>query len=242
MIPPVSIADLILAFICFGITLQLLRDHKGSKAQLIHYFIFFYIFFGISFFFFSIPELFSKDATVITVFNILSYFSFYLALAYIAQVPFSLLGRSGMATAMFYISFIFGLFFLVMRFLTFQLSEAQVMGQFIYWKPIYAGWLRSATGVFSGLIAIITMIVFFTQGVKHRQNHLIFVRSMWLGTGLLFLLFSSLSTYALNPGATFTPVIVSTILAIIGFLCIFVGVRFKAEHDETENPPAESDV
>lgn len=226
MIPIVSITDLILAVLCFGISAKLFASHRASPSKLIDYFLAFYLFFGISFLFFSIPEIFSKNPSVITVFNILAYVFFYLALAYIAQVPFDLLGKTKLAAAIFYFAAIFGIFFLIIRLIDYHPSVVEIKGGYIFWKPIYAGWLRSATGIFSGIIAIITTIVFYAQGIKHRANHLVFIRSMWIGTGLLFFLFSSLSTYALNPAALFAPIVVATILAMVGLILIFIGVLY----------------
>ncbi|KKU48083.1 hypothetical protein A3H10_03065 [Candidatus Uhrbacteria bacterium RIFCSPLOWO2_12_FULL_46_10] len=234
MIPIVSITDLVLAVLCFGISAKLFASYKTKPSQLMRYFLAFYLFFGISFLFFSIPEIFSKHATIITVFNILAYLSFYLALAYIAQVPFDLLGKTRLAMGIFYFAAIFGIIFVIMRFVDYHPSVPEIKGSYIFWKPIYASWLRSATGIFSGALAIITTIIFYTQGIKHRANRLVFIRSMWMGTGLLFLLFSSLSTYTLNPAALFTPILVSTILAMIGLILIFIGVLYKTE--ETIEP------
>src|SRR3989344_2126403 len=71
MIPIVSITDLVLAVLCFGISAKLFASYKTKPSQLMRYFLAFYLFFGISFLFFSIPEIFSKHATIITVLNIL---------------------------------------------------------------------------------------------------------------------------------------------------------------------------
>lgn len=234
MIPAVSITDFVLAVLCFGIAARIFVSHKGELPVLTRYFFLFYLFFGISFLFFAIPEIFSKNATTITVFNIFSYLAFFIALAYISQVPFDLLGKTNIALAMFYIALLFGIFFVIMRFVNYQPSYivAQENGIYMFWKPDYAGWLRSATGIFSAFIAVVTMIVFYTQGYKSRGNHSVFVRSMWIGTGLLFLVFSSLSTYAFNPKASFTPIFVSTIFAIIGLVIIFVGVLRKTESQD----------
>lgn len=234
-IPVVSIVNIVVAFVSFGnaIRLRFFPSHEGEQSVLIRHFSAFYFYFGVFFLLFAVPGIFSNDLFIITVTNILAYGSLYFSLAQMAFVPFSFLGKPRLGSLFFYISVLFGAFFMFFRFFNFHLSKIEIADLYVYWRPDFPVWLRVATGVISGLLAIISASTFLWLGYKNRADKLIYGRSIRIGSGLALLLLATASSFIFAPTAAFFGSFFGGLLSIMGLGFIYKGISYKIS--ETSN-------
>ena len=120
-----------------------------------------------------------------------------------------------------------GIIFMVGRFLNFQPSTPEVIGRFIFWRPVYVPWLRIMTGVVSAAVAIFCSTTFLYLGWRDRATRVIYRRSMFMGSGMVVLLLSAVAAYWFGRAAAFGPLIVASVLVMIGLLLILEGLLYE---------------
>ncbi len=229
MIPIISINFAIISFLSFAIAIHLLssNNQKHSETALVKEFSYFYFFFGASFLSWAIPGLLVDQIEYFELFYLVGYFLFYMAIAYMGYIALSLSAKHSIAKLAFNVALALGILFTIIRFFNSEMPGIEISKNFIFWQPRYPQSLRLLTGLVSSIIALASALIFFIQGLNHKQNKFIFTRARWLAFGMFILFIASLTSFVKGQRASLTSSLEGTMLAIVALLSILKGVLHK---------------
>lgn len=227
MVPIVSLTDLLVTAMAFLMAAKLYAAYKKNPSATFRHFIIFFVLFALAFLFWGVPGVATKDGMVVAYFNIAAYLALYAAFAYLANLAFSFLHARGLANLAFWAVFLFGIFFVIVRLTNVQPSIPQVLGDYVYWRPQYAPWLRQLTGYVSLAVTLLSAVVFLAGGIRNRAERGIFVRSLWIAAGILFILLAASSSFIFAPTAAFLGAWAGTLFSIVGLLAMLRGILYR---------------
>lgn len=239
MIPFVSIADLINGLISGAIAVRLTFVYLKNRNQATKHFMAFYYAFAVAWLFWATPELVVSNPYLVMATNILGYLGFFVTTAIMAQLPF-LFFPERRQWGLFFSTLIItaAVIFLLGRLLNPLPHVREVIGPYVYWKPILAPWLRVLMGIAGAFGALVSALTFLYLGLKDRSNNLIFKRSMYLCAGLTTILLASIFSFILFKSGVFIGNAVGSVMVIIGLLLMLRGILYEERrHLEAASAP-----
>lgn len=227
MIPLLSINLFLTGVIALGIALKLFLSYRRDGLVAVYYFGMFYAFLGTFFVLNGVP-LITNNLMLVTWGSMLGYAAFLLSLGYGGFVALSMAHRAESARVLFDIFWVSALFMLVVRITDFNLSEVKIAGQYVYWQPVFSPILRAAVGLGGIGVFLVSAIVFFGEGMHHKDDSVIYHRSLFLGFGMLSLLLAAFFGLLLAAFIDyFASVLIATIFIVIGLLLALRGILYR---------------
>lgn len=226
VIPIVSLTHLISVFVSGALALHLFRQYQQNPSLKIKLFAWFYFLFAISWLIAATPGIFSDDARHIAIFNIISFAFIYASVAVAIYIPFSFLERHTLGLIAVVIVIIGGIIFTVGRIFYFQNSVVEYIPPFVYWKPVFRGWLRFMTGAINAAASLVFIAIFLSLGIRNRIQHIVYYRSIALAAGMS-VLFVATIVVQLVATPTFLRLATGAILVASGLLLMAHGIMHE---------------
>ena len=226
MIPIVSLTHLVSVLVSGTMALRLLRQYQQNPSLKLKLFTWFYFLFGLNWLMAAVPGIFSQDAQLIALFNIISFMFIYASVAVAIYIPFSFIERKDFGYIAIAIVIIGSIIFAIGRILYFQDSVVEYVPPFVYWRPVFPGWLRLMTGGVTATASLIFIIIFFHLGIKNKAQHMVYYRSIALAGGMS-LLFVAAVIVQLFSVPTFLNLAIGAILVASGLLLMAHGIMHE---------------
>jgi hypothetical protein len=217
------LVQLINALICFGCAHRLRKSLPTSSSPLTRFFFRFYLFFGLFFFFLSVPALVSGfQPLVMGIGYVIAHLSLYLGLAYFILIPVSLYVSWDRRFAF---GIVLGLGILVVFYHVLNFNLPIFDGIIIRWN------LDRGVGIIQGLLSSLIGIIggmFFLAGRLKTPSQALQRRAQYLGWGILTIVLAGIVLYfAAIQGREqiLFWLIFGDLLEIMGILLMFRGIR-----------------
>ena len=232
---PVSLANFVNFIIAIAMVVRLGAHHQRVGGKPLKRFIWFYISFAIFWLLWAAPEIFVTNPYSVMATNIMGYVMLYVTSAIMVQIPFLFSGRKSIGTVLCAIIITAGVVFLIGRLINLQPHIREIVGNRVYWRPVFAPWLRMMTGAAGGLAALTASIAFYYFGWRERVNRAIFMRSIYLGTGNATILCGAIVSFILSPTAGFAGVFAGSIFGAVGLFIMMHGIMREAQPQQIQN-------
>lgn len=228
-LPLVGITGTLNAIVSLYIAARLYGTYKINKQQSHKSFLFFFLYFGIFYTLFATTQLifWSDNGFWIGISHVISYFFLYLSLAYLLSLPYHVKGDHEIAQIIWFIVFVVNILFFIVRIIDFSPSTMVVLSSYVYWQPVFAEWLRVATGILAVITAASVSIFFVRYGIQNRSHGLVYRRSLWLGGGVGVLMIAAMLAFIAAPSGSAPFVFVATFLVLAGLLATHRGLQYK---------------
>src|SRR3989344_3369284 len=128
-----------------------------------------------------------------------------------------------------------GLIFVIGRFLNPVPHLPIVIVPYVFWQETYPLLLRALTGISTFTSTTIFMGVFFYLGHKERDNTIIYRRSMYLASGMLFLVLASFIFFLASTGG-FVVSILASGSCIVGAYLMLRGISYESPKEPAVPP------
>ncbi len=230
---PVSIANFINVIIAVAMVIRLSAHYRHNGGKPLKRFVWFYVSFSIFWLLWAMPEIFITDPYGVMATNIMGYVMLYITSAIMVQIPFLFSGNKTIGIMLATIIIIAGIIFLEERLSNLQPHIREVVGNRVFWRPVFAPWLRIMTGAAGGLAALTASISFYYFGWRERANRIVFMRSIYLGAGNTMILLGALASFVLSPTASFVGVFAGSIFGAIGLFIMMHGVLHETRQQQT---------
>ena len=228
-LPLVGLTGTLNAIVSLYIASRLYGTYKANKQQSHKSFLFFFLYFGIFYTLFATTQLvlWRDSGVLIGISHVISYFFLYLSLGYLISVPYHVKGQHELAQAAWLTLFVINLLFFVIRIIDFTPSQQIALSSYVYWQPVFAEWVRIATGVLAVITAINVTTFFCRYGMQNKHQPIVFKRSIWIGVGIGVLMLAAILAFIAAPSGSAPFVFVATFLVLAGLLTTHHGLRYR---------------
>jgi hypothetical protein len=227
MLAPVSLINLLNAVISGFLAWRTLVAYRQHRHDAIKYFGLFYLMFALNWLMAGAPEVIARSPEAVRATNIIAFTFQYVALAAVAQVPFVFADRREWGAVAGVLVATAGIVFVVGRLLTPLPHVRELVGPYVYWRPVMPLWLRVMSGAVSAAVGIGCGATFAYLGWRYRANALIFRRSMYLTAGTAMLLIGLVFAYFVSAVVSFPLLVVASIFADAGLFLMLHGVLYE---------------
>src|SRR3989338_98380 len=224
MIPIVSITNSINAIISGLLAVRLLISYRKHPTNVLRYFLNFYFLFFLYWFLLALPGLLWSNSYTGAWIVTSSYALLYVALIVAVRIPFILLGKQWVGNSIAAGMGIAGLFVVGAQLFHPYPYIQEIAPPFIYWRGIVPAWMRIITGIISIIGAVGFAATFAYLGVKSRNNHIIFYRSVSLALGMIMMALASASVFFVAITSPFIGLSVASVLVITGLSIMAHGL------------------
>lgn len=228
MIPLVSLSNFVNSAVTITLAAQLIVRCRKVQHDGLRYLTGFFIFLAGFWAMRALPGILVFDSNSAMVTNLFSYVFLYIATTSLLQVPFVFIDRRELGAVLGILNIVAGIVFVLGRLFDPMPHPAIVVGQYVYWQETYAPWLRAITGLSTFISTSTFMGVFFYLGFKERANTIVYRRSMYLASGMAFLLFAASVFFLFSAGEFFVSMLAS-VSCIVGLLLMLRGIWLETE-------------
>lgn len=234
MIPILCISDLIIAIVAFIIAFYLYRTAHPPRSEKVIAFAKFYLLLGL-FFFVNAGPLIISSPYIIGSLDAIGYFFLCFASGQLVYLSLTLGGWPKLGDYAYYAVFIYALFFVIVRLFDLSPSFAEINGNFVYWRPVFAPWLRSLTGFITALIGLVSVSSFLAYGYKNRMEKTIFKSAIWIACGMFLCSVAATLGLMLSPTGTFNMVVAASAFVIVSLLVSLNGITLYRPTDQSQD-------
>ncbi|OGL82469.1 hypothetical protein A2936_02070 [Candidatus Uhrbacteria bacterium RIFCSPLOWO2_01_FULL_47_25] len=183
----------------------------------------------------AMPGILTDNPYTVMATNLVSYVFLYVATTSLLQVPFIFIDRRHWGVILGILNVMVGLIFVIGRFLNPVPHLPIVIVPYVFWQETYPLLLRALTGISTFTSTTIFMGVFFYLGHKERDNTIIYRRSMYLASGMLFLVLASFIFFLASTGG-FVVSILASGSCIVGAYLMLRGISYESPKEPAVPP------